>query len=258
VAGAAALVKAARPGLTADQYRSLLVNTAAAVSSAPGTPAHVQQAGGGMLDMLAAVTSTAAFAPVSLTFGAGSGTVRAIRNLTLWNVGTDRETFQLSVTAAGGSAVPELPFHSVQLDPGASVAIPVLFSADGLTPGEYDGFIQAQGMRSNVTSRVPYWHGVTSGEPRHITVLTATTTGAAGGTVSDALLFRVTDEAGIPVTAAPDVQAVSGGGEVTRIALVRNVPYAYDVSMRLGARPGANVFRVTVGDLTKDVTIIGH
>jgi len=40
VAGAAALLKAARPGLSAAQYRSLLVNTADPASLVPGTPAR--------------------------------------------------------------------------------------------------------------------------------------------------------------------------------------------------------------------------
>src|SRR5207248_315824 len=57
VAGAAALLKSARPGLTSAQYRSLLVNTAGPASSAPDAQAHVQRAGGGMLDMLAAVNA---------------------------------------------------------------------------------------------------------------------------------------------------------------------------------------------------------
>ena len=42
VSGAAALVKAARPGLTVQQYRSLLIDNAATISYAPGTPASVQ------------------------------------------------------------------------------------------------------------------------------------------------------------------------------------------------------------------------
>ena len=42
----------------------------------------------------------------------------------------------------------------VEAAPGASVTIPVGFSVDGLAPGEYEGFIQVQGARSNVTSVV--------------------------------------------------------------------------------------------------------
>ncbi len=258
VAGAAALLKSARPGLSAAQYRSLLVNTADTASSAPGSPAHVQQAGAGLLNVLAAVNATAAFAPVSLSFGADVGTVSATRQLTLWNLGTESDTFQLSVSALGGNAVPELPYASLQLDPGASATIPVSFPVDGLAPGEYEGFIQVQGTRSNVTSRVPYWRGVTSGQPRHITVLANPGAAAAGSTIFDGLLFRITDESGIPLmNLNPAVRALSGGGDANNIRLY-GAPYLYDASLRLGSRPGANVFRIQVGDLTKDVTIIGQ
>jgi minor extracellular serine protease Vpr len=256
VAGAAALLKSARPGLTAAQYRSLLVDTAAPASSAPGTQAHIQQAGAGMLDMLAALNATAAVAPVSLSFGRGGGSIHDSRNLTLWNVGTVADTFQIAVASLGGNAVPELPFATVQLDPGAAMILPVSFSADGLAPGAYEGFIQIQGSRSNITTRVPYWYGVAPGLPRHITVLQdggPTTAGA-----SNALLFRVTDDAGLPVLdKAPDVSAVSGGGEVLAVGPLF-VPFAYGLTFRLGPRPGANVFRIQVGELTKDLTVIGQ
>ena len=72
VSGAVALVKAARPGLTAAQYRSLVINNAGSISYAPGTPATVQQAGAGILDVSAALRSTAAMSPVSISFGIGA------------------------------------------------------------------------------------------------------------------------------------------------------------------------------------------
>src|SRR5262249_54848216 len=62
VAGAIALLKAARPGLTNAQYKSLLVNTA---GSASGTS---QQTGSGSLNVFAALNASAAAAPVSLSF----------------------------------------------------------------------------------------------------------------------------------------------------------------------------------------------
>src|SRR5207302_74708 len=40
-AGAAAILKAARPGLTSAQYRSLLINNAGPATAAPGTAATV-------------------------------------------------------------------------------------------------------------------------------------------------------------------------------------------------------------------------
>jgi minor extracellular serine protease Vpr len=259
VAGAAALLKSARPGLTAAQYRSLLVNTSAASQAGGGVPSKVQQAGAGMLDMLAALNATAAVAPVSLSFGSGTGSVHQTRNLTLWNLGTAADTFQIGVAPLDGSTVPDVPVTSVRLEPGASVQIPVALSADGLAAGTYDGFIQIQGTASSVTTRVPYWHAVGSGHPSHITTLRVSDHGRPGSTLPDALLFRVTDENGVPVLdAQPTVEPVSGGGSVVSVGRVSNVPFAYDSYVRLGARPGANVFRIQVGDLTKDVMINGQ
>jgi minor extracellular serine protease Vpr len=259
VAGAAALVKAARPGLTSAQYRSLLVNTAAASYSTPGTQSRVQQAGTGSLDVLAAVNATAAAAPVSLTFGASTGTVALTRTLTVSNVGTAADTFQLSVAPLDGGSVPELPYTSVQLDPGASVDIPVRFAADGLAAGIYDGFVQIQGTQSSVTTRVPYWHGVASGHAARVTILNTSNGGRAGSTIPNAMYFRVTDENGLPVVdARPKVVTVSGGGSVSDLFQVTGAPYTFDTYVRLGTHPGANVFRIQVGDLTRDVTINGQ
>ena len=55
VVGGAALIKSARPGLTMDQYRSLLINTAAAVQTHSGQTPGIQQAGAGMLEAAAAL-----------------------------------------------------------------------------------------------------------------------------------------------------------------------------------------------------------
>jgi hypothetical protein len=60
------------------------------------------------------------------------------------------------------------------------------------------------------------------------------------------------------LNALPVVRPVSGGGVVNDIVTYSNVPYAYGASLRLGTRPGANVFRIQAGDVTKDVTIIGQ
>lgn len=259
VAGAAAVLKAARPGLTATQYRSLLVNTAAPAWSSPGTRAKIQQAGGGNLDLLAAVTSTVAAAPVSLSFSISAGTARLARELTVWNLGSTTETFRLSVVPLQGSTVPELPVASIELAPGASSVVPVNFTANGLGAGEYDGFIEIQGALSTAASRVPYWHAVGSGQPRRITVISASTSGAAGTVVTNAVLFRVTDEVGLPVTGVlPTISTVSGGGEFAGLRVFSSAPYLYGANLRLGLASGNNVFRIQAGEIVRDVTIPGQ
>ena len=132
VAGSAALLKAARPGLTVAQYRSLLINNAGRISYAPGTPAMVQQAGAGNLDVSAALRSTAAMSPVSISFGIGAGTASVSRSLTISNVGTASETYQLSAVATGSAPIPALSSNSITLDPGASASVTLNFPASGL------------------------------------------------------------------------------------------------------------------------------
>jgi hypothetical protein len=219
----------------------------------------MQQAGAGALDLLSAINATSAAGPVSLSFGAGTGAVHETRSLTLWNLGSSAEDYQISVAALHGDAVPTVPLVSVQVDAGGSATIPVSFSADGLGPGQYEGFLWIQGNRSNVPLRVPYWYGVGSGRPRRITILSSAPSGPAGNVATDAVVFRVTDDSGLPVTdVQPAVTVLSGGGSALAARPVLNAPYAFDVDAMLGDQPGANVFRIQVGEITRDVTIIGR
>jgi subtilisin family serine protease len=261
VAGAAALVKAARPGLTSAQYRSLLVNSALAASLVPGTPARVQQGGAGILDLRGVLNATATAAPVSLSFGAGGGDVNTSQTLTIWNVGPVDDTFRLSVEQRDSSGpVPVLPFPTVQLAIGASATLAVQFQGSSLTPGEYEGYIDIQGTQTGVVTRVPYWYGVASSVPSHVTVLYSDSSDPVGSRVADAVVFRVTDASGLPVPSAqPVATVVSGGGRVMGIqSLDSQVPNALGLNVRMGIQPGANVFQIQVGDLAKLVTITGQ
>jgi hypothetical protein len=167
--------------------------------------------------------------------------------------------FTLSVAPTRGNAVPELGIASVELEPGASATIPVNFIGEGLAPGTYEGAIEIRGSRSTAAIRAPYWHAVASEQPKHLTILwMRSTSGSAGSTVNDAVLFRVTDEAGVPVSAVPSIQPISGGGDSAGLRVFGNWPYVYSASFRLGLRPGANVFRIQAGDVTRDVTVIGQ
>ncbi len=261
VAGAAAIVKQARPGLTADQYRSLLVNSAAPAWLAPGTAASVQQGGAGVLDVLAALNSTVAAAPVSLSFGAGGSTVGATQSLTLTNVGTVSDSFQIAVAPASSSGpAPQLTTSSVQLDPGASVTLPVVFQADSLTPGAYEGFVNVQGLQSSVAAHVPYWYGVPSDVPAHITVLSSTASGAAGSRIANAILFRVTDAIGLPVSGTtPSVTAVTPGAKAGAIVSAdSSIPNALAATVQLAPQAGTNTYQIQAGSLAVTVTIVGQ
>jgi minor extracellular serine protease Vpr len=264
ISGAAALLEAARPGLTVDQYRSLLIDTADTAYAVPGTQALVQQSGGGFLNMLSALNATAAAVPVSLSFGAGgsigSTHLNLTQTLTISNVGAAGDTFQISTAPRDPSApVPQFPTTSVQLDPGASVSIPIVFAADGLAPGQYEGFIQIQGANAPVPTQVPYWFGVASGTPSYITVLNLAASASAGSTLTQAVIFRLTDSVGLPASANVSISAISGGGRVNGISPLGGAyPNDYAISLRLGAQPGTNVFQIQAGSVVSTVTITGQ
>ncbi|SPE28947.1 Peptidase S8 and S53, subtilisin, kexin, sedolisin (fragment) [Candidatus Sulfopaludibacter sp. SbA3] len=259
VAGAAAVIEQARPGLTPDQYRSLLINTADPASLVPGTAASVQQGGAGLLNVLSALNATVVAAPVSISFGVGGGTVNATSSLTLTNVGTVSDTFQISIAPASSSApVPQLTATSVPLDQGASVTLPVQFQASSLTPGAYEGFINVQGVQSSVTTHVPYWYGVSSGQLGHITVIDAPIFDSAGS--QDTVFFRVTDAIGIPIpNIQPSVTPVTTGARVSSLTSVDDAyPSVFAFSVRLASQPGINVYQIQEGSLSNTVTIVGQ
>lgn len=263
VAGAAAVLKQARPGLSVDQYRALLIDSADPASLAPGTPAPMQTGGAGLLNVLSAINATAAAAPVSLSFGWGSGTFRASASLTVTNVGASPDTFQLSVAPrVAGAPAPALRLESVRLDPGSSARIPIHFQASAAAAGAYDGYINIQGSLSSVITHVPYWYGAVSSEPAYITVLYSVGGGGAqaiGSSLRQAVIFRVTDAAGIPVAAAPTVTAMSSGAQATApAAMDPYFPGAYSFDVSLSTQPGNNVFQIQAGALTATVTIVGR
>lgn len=276
VAGGAALLKEARPGLTAAEYRSLLVNTAAPAFLQPGVPARVQQAGAGMLDMIAALRASGTASPTSLAFGVGGAEVQASQKLTISNVSATSETFTIFVTGrdaptgpvppgsrtaellATAGKVPTVSTHRLTLDAGTSADITVGLTGFGLPAGAYEGFIHVLGTNSGVDERVPYWYGVASPVPAHITVLETVDSPQAGTFNQDAVLFRVTDANGMTVTGAhPTATVVDGGGTVGGVSNHDAfLPGVFGLNVTLGPATGANDFEIRVSTLKQTVTIV--
>jgi hypothetical protein len=252
VAGAAALLKAARPGLTFSQYRSLLIDSATPVVQDSGAPLTIQQAGAGFLNVLNAINSNVTASPASLNFGAGSGAVDQTITLTVTNAGASSDTFSLIAQPLGSGVTPSLSGNSVQLNPGESQQIAVQLNASALDPGAYQGYIQIQGTQNATAAVVPYWYGVPSQRAVRITVLDAPNNGRPGS--SQTILIRPTDGEGLPVSTAPDVSLTSGGGTVTSIESIdADIPGAYMIRVRVAI--GANVLHIASGSASADITI---
>lgn len=253
VAGAAAVLKAARPGLTAQQYRSLLINSASTFPPASGDPLPVQRAGAGSLNLLAAVSGTATAFPSAVSFGIGDGAPDVWREVTISNVGTGADTFSMSAFPVGAGPAPTLFASSLRIDPGKSQTVPVYFTGASLEPGEYQGFLQIQGSAATVPVRIPYWYAVPSGIPQYLTVLSPLEIPASAGVNQRiTIVFRVTDASGVALPDAnPTATVVSGGGAASEVfSIDSEVPGAYWVRLTLGPGVGENKFHIGVGDLT--------
>jgi minor extracellular serine protease Vpr len=259
VAGAVAALKSGRPGLSVQQYRSLIVNTADPFPPDAERPAAVQRAGAGRLNLAAAAESTIAAIPVSLSFGSGSGTTDRVRELRLVNLASEPDVVSIAVAPRREGPAPTVSVNTLRLDAGAAATVSVRWSAEGLTSGEYDGYLIIRGTRSPVEVRVPYWYAVPTGEPAYLTILNAREQGNAGASLRRAIYFRVTDATGIPVREPrPEVTSLTEGAEVTDVSFIDGeIPGAWAISVRLAPQGGRNDFRIRVNELVRTVSIVG-
>ena len=249
VAGAVAVVKSARPGLTADQYRSLVINSATPLAAADGSLFAVQWTGAGLLNVSFAVRSTVAVSPVSIGFGAASGAVDMIKPLSIANLDVAEDTFTLSVRALTGIA-PSLDAGAVRIGGGGSQTVSLRLAGSGPLAGVSQGFVYIRGTRTGVDTVVPYWYAATDQQPFEIPVLSAPAAGRAGSL--QRIDFRVVDRSGVPVfDPLPGVQAIGGGGIVTNVT--RN-DLSFQALVRLGDF-GANRFEIDAGQATVQVAI---
>ncbi len=260
VAGAAALLKSARPGLSVDQYRSLLINTAGPVEGMKGGVAGLQQSGAGLLNVQAALNATATANPVSLSFGAGGVDADMARTVTITNVGAETETFAISVEPRNEMPAPTVGMPSVELAAGASMEVPVAFVLRGTTAGPHEGYLVVSGTNTGRSIRIPYWYAATEYVPATINVMSAITGARRGSMQRDAILFRVLDPSGLAVTRqTPDVSVVSGGGAVGPVLVYdTDVPGLFGIDLRLGQMAGANVIRIQAGSVVTTYSIAGQ
>ena len=252
VAGAAALVKGARPGLTVDQYRSLLINSAGAID------ARIQQSGAGVLNVDTALAANVTLSPVSLALGSGGNSVETARTLTLTNIGTIDES--LSIVSRGGPLLLVAEPNTLLLAPGASAEVKLTWTGSDLAPGAQEGFLQVLSTTTGAVMSVPYWYAVSNDQPAGITILSTVQTARRGSRQVDAVLFRVLDAAGLPLPQATvTVTSTTGGGVAHGVrSYDAAIPGLLGLEVQLGIPAGANVFQIETGGITREVTITGR
>jgi hypothetical protein len=147
----------------------------------------------------------------------------------------------------------------VSLHPGTSARVTVDFTGVALGPGAHEGVIVISPSSSGTGIRLPYWYGVPADVPQHITVLASVPSETAGSVVPSAVLFRVTDAAGITSTLNPLATTLSGGGSVLGLfSLDADFPGVYGLTVQLGPLPGTNQFQVQAGGQVQVISILGR
>jgi subtilisin family serine protease len=177
VAGAAALLKEARPGLAAERFRDILQNSAdpRPLSQAPGAGIldFVHRQGAGMVDIDDAVRSTTTILPGKLSLGEGGGP--HTRTLTVTNSGSSAVTYNLSHVGAAlsgpsgtlihpfafgifGPALTTATFSSpsVTVPAGGSATVNVTVTNTLPNLFMYGGYVVFTPTTAGQTYRVPY------------------------------------------------------------------------------------------------------
>jgi len=281
VAGSAAVLMAAKPGLTSTQYRSLLTNGAAELDLYPNNNiAFPQLAGAGKLDLLGslqagltAVPATVNFVPVTVSTGGSSSFVGAkdtaaaasglSQTVNITNVGASADTFSAIVNSIDGVATPTVGSTTFSLAAGASKAVAVSLPSS-LAAGQYHGFIVVSGTKGQTPLRLPYWYGVAGPAANTLGLYSPSTDPPS---CTDYIDFRLLDASGMPVTSSgtPTVTTTSPLASVVSVYPVSDyvgdyfasdyIPGTFEAQIATG-RPdinGNNVFTITSGSFSYNV-----
>lgn len=257
VAGSAALLKAARPGYSASQYRSMLVNTAVPLGA--NDPGAIQQSGAGLLNVNAALNTTATVSPTALSFGVANRNANLSQTLTISNLGTQDGTFVATVIPRqGNTAAPTAAAGALVVAAGSTADLAVQFPADDLAPGSYEGVLALQDQNTGATLRIPYWYAIPAA-PYSMSIFQAPSAARAGSTLQEAILFRVLDASGVPLTEITPTVTISGAGSILAVNLREDIlPGLFAVDLTLDPRVGVDIVTISAGDLSSQVVILGR
>ena len=257
ITGAIAVLMGARPGLTAAQYRSLLVNSSTALANSDGSLVTPQAVGGGKMHLLQAVQNNLTAVPSAVSFQTAAGTVSATQSVTFTNVGAGADTFTVVVNPINTNGpVASVDVATFTLAPGASQNVNVSLSGSGLNPGEYDGFLAVTGTQTSVTTRVPYWFGVPGTAVANIAALLYDPGPYSAGD-STTIYIRSTDLIGMPFDAGTPTVTATGVRVGLSVKPIGDIPGTYEIDVRVGRADanGLNVITVNAGGVSKDLAL---
>lgn len=251
VAGAAAVLRSFRPGLTAAQYRSLLTGTAVSWGPEGGPELPPVDIGAGLLRLDAALKCSIAASEVSLNFGvAEQNALRAERTVELYNLAPEADTFTLEVRPLQG-VEPALGTNTIEAPAGGSRSVSVRVDLQAMEPGSAMGYLTIRSALTGSVLRIPYWYSNPTGQIDRVDFYLSGTPRAG---ITTSFEFRIFDTTGLPVLAENvATEAVTDGLQVTDIVRRHEAsPGLYRLTVRPVA--GVNTFRVRVGEFSQTVS----
>lgn len=248
VAGIAALVKAARPGLTVDEYRSLIINTAAAMPEQKS-----QISGAGLVDAAAAIRATVTATPAALAFAA-TGVRRQITLRDLSGVG---DTYTAIVQQGAGGQAPAVRNASVTLPAGGTAVLDLEWpTAASPEPGVSEGVILLEGSSSGNRLRVPYWFASKTA-PGDVVPLWVNRQPAAYALDTESILIRVVDKNGVTLPdVRPSARVTVGSASVAAVrSLDARYPGVWAIDIRYQSVMDPSEIELSAGDVATYVVV---
>ncbi|MCX6596212.1 MAG: S8 family serine peptidase [Acidobacteria bacterium] len=257
VAGAVATLRGGRPGLTAAQYRSLIINGASLFTPSTTTQSFpVAAAGAGLLNLENALRSPLTSSAVSLALGSvPSGNFAVNREFTISNLGPDPDQVKVEVLPREGTMAPTISTSSLTIAPGEAGTLAVSLQATGVPTGIHQGVVQLTST-TGTTLRIPYWFAVPSQEASSYTVLDQSPSSPRLGQQVQ-LVIRVFDTTGLPVLSDQfTIRPVSAGTTAEEpVNLDRQVPGTYLVRVKLADVGVTNSFTLELGNYRGELSL---
>jgi hypothetical protein len=165
----------------------------------------------------------------------------------------------VEAVATSGTA-PKLSASTVTLGKGETQTITLTWDLTNFKPGTYEGYVRVFGDHAITLERLPYWYGVPSQNPTHVTLLDPPTCSKMNASLE--VDFRVTDEGGMPVTTVtPTAVATEGNTAPPVIAPYQTasftplLPGTYALTTTAPAISGTQSFTITAGTISQSVNI---
>jgi minor extracellular serine protease Vpr len=261
VAGVAALVKQAWPGLSAIQLQSAVVNTATQDITENGNTASILAVGAGKVNAGSAVANNLIVTPPNASFGTlTTGTLPLTQQFQLTNIGTAALNLSVSITRRTPEVTAQTSINrpNLTIAPGQMDNISLMLSGTLPAPGIYEGFVTITGAANPVN--IPYLYIVGDGVPQNIISMAGN--GDDGGVGQQSaggyIILQVIDQYGVAVPGLPvKFSVASGGGQLTPIANATDNYGIAAAKLVLGPNPGSNAYTATAGTLTASFQAIG-